>query len=198
MSAACGLPDTWTAVMNVCVVMVPDAEQQCEGGEKRSWWECALPADEEGNYIVTSSRCVRAHKITADSLARLSEIMLLISDRPASFFETTWRWTEHTLKTEASCEPMRVTFWADRFATVAYLIAATDGRLQLSFWWKCQLKFNLEVTPRLLWHWYLFWSPHRRVFRTICVVREDLVSVFLDHTYSRLDFPPSFHLFPSV
>lgn len=162
MNAACGLPDMWTAVMNVCVVMVPDPEQQCEAKKtkkQRSWWECALPADEEGNYIVTSTRCVRTHKITADSLARLSGIMLLISDKPASFFETTWRWTEHTLKTEASCEPMRVRFWADCLATVAYLITVKNGRLQLWFWWKCQLKFNLEVTRRLLWHWYLFWSP---------------------------------------
>lgn len=30
MNAAFGLPDMWTAVMNVRVVMVPDAEQQCE------------------------------------------------------------------------------------------------------------------------------------------------------------------------
>lgn len=36
MSAACGLPDMWTAVMNVCVVMVPDAEQQCEGEKKKN------------------------------------------------------------------------------------------------------------------------------------------------------------------
>lgn len=180
----------WTAVMNVCVVMVPDAEQQCEGGKKRSWWECALPADEEGNYIVTSSRCVRAHKITADSPARLSEITMLISHKPDSFFETTWRWTEQHFEN-------RSVLWADArqilsrsfFATVAHLIAATNGRLQLSFWWKCQLKFNLEVTRRLLWHWYLFWSPQPASSVRISSL------FFLDHAYSRVwIFPllPSF------
>lgn len=34
MNAAFGLPDMWTAVMNVRVVMVPDAEQQCEEEKK--------------------------------------------------------------------------------------------------------------------------------------------------------------------
>lgn len=36
MNAACGLPDMWTAVMNVCVVMVPDPEQQCEAKKKKN------------------------------------------------------------------------------------------------------------------------------------------------------------------
>lgn len=35
MNAAFRLPDMWTAVMNVRVVMVPDAEQQCEEKKKR-------------------------------------------------------------------------------------------------------------------------------------------------------------------
>lgn len=35
MNAACGLPDMWTAVMNVCVVVVPDPEQQCEAKKKK-------------------------------------------------------------------------------------------------------------------------------------------------------------------
>lgn len=206
MSAAFGLPDMWTAVMNVRVVMVPDAEQQCEEEEKkRSWWECALPADEEGNYIVTSTRCVRAHKITADRLARLPEIMLLISDNPASFFDTTWRRTEQTLKSRSVLR-----------ADARQILSFCDGgifdhrverKITTFILWDRQLKsdLNLEVTRTLYCCEHdsndtvIYFEAHTGAFsrKSASSVRISSMFSLIAHTVGWIFFAP-FHPFPSL
>lgn len=119
--------------------------------KKRSWWECALPADEEGNYIVTSTRCVRAHKITADRLARLPEIMLLISDQPASFVETTWRRTEQTLKSRSVLRADARQILSRTFSDGGVFDLRVERKITTYILRKRQLKsdLKLEVTRTL-------------------------------------------------
>lgn len=128
----------WKPMMNALGCNRPDVELQwlkipCEW----SWWECALPADEEGNYRLDewSARCVRTHKITADG--RLSQFKRMISNRV--FFrlcegeESTlfWGW-----KTETSYEQIRIRHpivWfalRRRFSTLAHLLTCSPSNQQ--------------------------------------------------------------------
>lgn len=166
-----------------------------KGEKKRSWWECALPADEEGNYIVTSTRCARTHTIAwldSQKLRCWYQTRQLLSSRPHEDEQRTlWKQKRPVSRCASDSVPIVLRRWHIG-------PPLRTRRAQLWFWWKYQRKFNFEVTRRLLWHWYLFWSPHGRVFRTVCVVREDLFSGFLDHTYSRLDFSPLPFFFASL